>query len=984
MSATNMSMKDFKGGGVMALRIAIAGLMLLASSLSYGNEWHDEADRCWNEALKFKKQHDYKQTIEYLKRAVAAERKNEEPRSEELIAQLTELGRVHDILGEHERSLHYYTLAMNASRTYENAEQEIASLNSIGETFGNLGRYEEALASHEQALATAVKKGYRDREMQARSSMAAAYRAQKKFDNALSEYEKALAVARETGSGANIAVITSNMGTLYFFKGNFDESLAHYSEALSIDRKSGNDRSLSIDLSNMGVVYAAQGRYGEALGYFEKALTIDKSGNDELRIASRLNRIGETYFNLGYNDRAIEFFTRSLEINTKLNNRINAAALHNSLGRVYDSMGRYDESMDHYLKGLTLNRNIELDESIQSRLGDIGMVYESRERYGEAVEYLNKALRRDIQNEKRGRIAHNLGNLGKVMISMKRYDRALEYFRQAEEINRELGDATGVAEDLKNSGIVCYYRKEYDEAAAHLSNALATLDAAYAAPGRAFFDMRAEVFRWLIAVHVTTGRPDTAYEINERYCEEKVNCATGDALCMKKGAVLGAEELRKNIGKNSAVVIFTNISWDDPQVIVIDAGGSVGYELDKAAMVNAVYNSRKNEIEAFMSHKKSDIMFNIDQRLRRDHYIIEFEKIVNYYRFLIGKKYIGIDEYETLKYLGKTMYSFLFKKIERRLADKEILVIQPDASLTFLPFETLAMTDGKFLVERFEISYAYSQSSRAGFKKRLYPAGRRSIVSLVDMKTDVPSSAKKIDSAMHFDHVISVIMNKIRNNEEIREAYGFFGSGGLVPSRQNAARPEDLKGVAPDAAVISGERATEPELKKMSASGFLSNYKIFLFNGSGIIVPETPLLSALAVTARTAGKMQGDGLLNIKELAGLAIRADLFHVAALRIPPTGFSRGEGIWSLCSSIREAGARGVSVSLWPVDDRANLEFRNRVFARMLNKNIPAGRAIAETKREFIQGATDREPGGSSRPGQGNYANPYFWGSWIYYGD
>jgi tetratricopeptide (TPR) repeat protein len=964
----------------MAIRILMAACITLLCTVSYANQWHDEADRCWNEAQKFKKEHNYKQTIDYLKRAVAAERKNENPRSEELISQLNELGHVYDILGTYEKSLHYYKLTSKASQKYEKAEQEASALNSIGETYYKLDRYDEAISYYTQSHAISKMKGFKDRMMLALTNMAAAYRVMKDFGKAHECYNMALSAAKETGNAANIAVITSNIGTMYFFKGNIKAALENYSKALSIDRDFKNEDSLSIDMSNMGGVYAAGGKYGEALNYFEKALQIDAKNKNEERTAARLNNIGEIYFRLGYNDRAIENLTRSLEINMKLNNTINAASLQNSLGRVYDSMGRYDEALDHYLKAITLNRNIEIHENIIPRLGDIGMLYETRERYVEAVDYLNKALRREMRGEQRGRIAYNLSNIGRVMIWLKRYEQALDYFRQAMDINRELGDIISTADDLKNSGIVHYYRKEYTAAIDYLRQAIQALDGVKERSSRLFFDVEDDIYRWLIAAYVKIDMPDRAYESNERFCLNKIYSGIADGPRMKKNQISSAEDLKKIIGNNCAAVIFSNIMWDNPFVIVIDAGISSGYELDKAAMVNAVYSARGKEIERFMNQKKGDIIFNISQRSRRDYYYVEFEKIVNYYRSLLAKKYINKDESEIMKYLSKTFYNFLFNKIEKHIMNKAELIIQPDSSLALVPFETFIMTDGRFMAEKYSVRYAYSQSIRGVVSRREYLSGRRSILAMGGITPPTAPSLKKIESARHFEIIREGAEKNISAGKNIREIYGFFGVDDFNSQFSGTAEINDIKSEGYDLEVVSGDRVSEPNIKKMSQGGTLAGYKIIYFGGSGIVIPEVPRLAALIVSSGEKNNNDYDGLLNVKEIAGLNIKADLVHIAGMKINPTGFSRGEGIGDFCGSFIDAGANGVSLSLWPVDDKERSMFMKRVYLQVVKKNIPAGIAFSETKKAFIKGKIDTGDAANN----GDYSNPFFWGSFIYYGN
>ncbi|MBN1496548.1 MAG: tetratricopeptide repeat protein [Spirochaetes bacterium] len=959
----------------ISLSVIVFGLAL------YGNQWHDEADRYWNEAQKLKRKHEYKQAIEYLKRAVTAERKNEDPRVDELIAQLDEIAHLYQVIGKIDTALHYYKLSLAVSRKYEREENEAAALNSIGETYFSLGRYEEALESHVKALAVAEKNGFKDRVMLSLANIATAYRAHKNFNMALDYYKRAEKKALEIGSAINRAAIISNIGTLYFYNNDIEQAIEHYSRALSIDLEFKNNESLSVDLSNMGIVYSAQGRYGEALNNFEQALKIDESSRNMVRVAGHLNRIGDVYFNLGYNDRAIEFYHRSLEINSGLNNEVNAALLHEGLGRVYDSMGRYDDAVEQYMKALSLNKHMELNDNVLNRLGDIGMVYESRDRYDEAVDYLTRAIKIDTKADRRSKIAYNLTNIGKVMISAKRYDLAIDYLRQASDIHRETGQYIFEAEDLKNSGIAFYYKKEYTRAVEYLLKAYASLDGVKVQTERLFHEAVNDIYRWLVAAYVTTGNIEAAYETKERFNLEKSYYARNTDEHYKGISVPGGGKLKKDVPKNVAVVIFANMEWDDPRVIVISSDASAGYILDKAALVKAVYNERGSEIERFMSQKKGDIIFNTRPGSRRDHYYAEFEKIMNYYRFLLGKKYISKDEYETLNFLGKQLYEFLFRDVERDMAQKSAIIIQPEGALTTVPVESFVMRDGRFMVEKYDIQYAISQTLKDRVDKRNNTAGRRSIALMKEIIPPHPPAGKKIESARHFDHILAVAEKKLRAEEDIREVYGYFGTDNFCTASSGVSEMKVLGAFEKNSDIYTGEGVSEAAIKRLSGSGLLAQYRIIHFSGCGIIIPEAPLLSALVVSSGTTDR-RDNGLLDTRELGALKIDADLVHIDELKMNPAGFSRGEGIWNLCGPLIDSGARGISVALWDVDNKARLFFISRVYELILQKNMPAGKAISEVKRGFIRGSFNTGDG-TATEGPEDYSNPYFWGSCIYYG-
>ncbi len=970
----------------MLLKNIMIVMMVCSTALSFANQWHDEADKCWNEAQKNKKSGNYRQAVEYLKRAVIAERKNENPRSDELIAQLNELGQIYEMSGDPEKALHYFKLMLAACQKYKNTDQEAMALNSIGQTYFNLKRYDEAMNSYTESLAISKINGYKDKMVLVLNNMALVDRVRKNFKSARDRYDEALMHAKEAGSSVNMAVITSNAGTMYYFIGDYERSLELYTQALDIDRRGGGDNSLSIDLSNIGSVYAAQGRFGEALNYYEKALEIDNTTKNEKNMSARLFRIGDIYFRVGDNARAMEFYNKSLEINLKLHNSLNAALIQNSLGQVFDSMGKHEEALDYYIKALALNKDVELQENIVLRLSDIGLLYETRERYGEAVDYINKALTRDMMAEKKNRIADNLSNIGRVMISLKRYEKALDYFSQAIDIYRELGDSVSIADDSKNCGIVYYNMKDYTRALEYFIQSLQTLNTMPYRKRFSTLEVKSDVYRWLIASYVKADKPEKAYETNEAFCINKIYTLISDTAPEQQLKSISYDKIRERLGKKTALVIIANISWDNPFMIYMDSDISAGFELDKAATVNALYNVLGKEIESFIGKKKTDIIFKISQKSRRDYYYVEFEKIINYYRGLLSKKYISNKEFEIQQSISKVLYQFIFKKIENHMAGKDTLVIQAEGALSTVPFETMIMTDGRYLIEKFGIRYTFSQTCEDLFSGREYGAGRKSMLIIGGFNSLPRPAVKNIESSAHFEMIANGINRKIIDGKSIIEMYGFFGIDDLTPLESSPAELHTLQSVRNDTDSITGDQGTVPGFVKMSKSGSLGNYTILHMLSRGIVVPEVPQLSSLAVSYNKNEKDGNDGILNVRKISSLSLHADLVHVASITIPAAGYTRGEGLWNLCSSFMIAGSRGVSLSLWNLDERTRSYFMKQVYDAVVNKGIPLEKAFTQVKRAFIHGKIENT-GTSSKISAGDeewkFSNPYFWGSFIYYG-
>ena len=113
---------------------------------------------------------------------------------------------------------------------------------------------------------------------------------------------------------------------------------------------------------------------------------------------------------------------------------------------------------------------------------------------------------------------------------------------------------------------------------------------------------------------------------------------------------------------------------------------------------------------------------------------------------------------------------------------------------------------------------------------------------------------------------------------------------------------------------LLGEAATEAGLR--SALADRERWRAVHFACHGLIDPERPLLSALALT-RTEGD---DGFLTGREILQLDLRADLAVLSACESGTGKVVRGEGILGLTRAFMYAGSPRVLCSLWMVDDDA----------------------------------------------------------------
>ena len=154
----------------------------------------------------------------------------------------------------------------------------------------------------------------------------------------------------------------------------------------------------------------------------------------------------------------------------------------------------------------------------------------------------------------------------------------------------------------------------------------------------------------------------------------------------------------------------------------------------------------------------------------------------------------------------------------------------------------------------------------------------------------------------------------------------------------------------------------------------MAQYRLLHFATHGLVVPEVPELSALVLSQdaeanTTAGE---DGYLRMAEIAQLNLSADVVTLSACETGLGQLVGGEGVVGLTQAFIEAGAGGVSASLWQVSDRSTSVFMQEVYRKVQEEDLSFGAAHTAVKRGFIRG---------------DYLNawraPYYWAPYVYYG-
>jgi CHAT domain-containing protein len=177
------------------------------------------------------------------------------------------------------------------------------------------------------------------------------------------------------------------------------------------------------------------------------------------------------------------------------------------------------------------------------------------------------------------------------------------------------------------------------------------------------------------------------------------------------------------------------------------------------------------------------------------------------------------------------------------------------------------------------------------------------------------------------------------------------GIGALFP----AAKRQVYLGAA------AGEQAVKAEN--------LGQYRYVHFAAHGYIDEEKPTRSGIVLSLYNDARE--DGVLQMSEVMGLRLNADLVTLSACRTGLGKLVKGEGIIGLTRSFFHAGARSVVVSLWNVNDLATSELM-KAFYQNLNRGLAKDEALRQAKLTLMKG------------GQRAWRHPYYWASFVLVGE
>jgi CHAT domain-containing protein len=322
------------------------------------------------------------------------------------------------------------------------------------------------------------------------------------------------------------------------------------------------------------------------------------------------------------------------------------------------------------------------------------------------------------------------------------------------------------------------------------------------------------------------------------------------------------------------------------------------------------------------------------------------------------------------------LYRRLLLPAAGELRGKPRLVVAPDGPLYALSFEALltaAVPDGgpprrdlPYLIRERSVSYVPSASVLAQLTAGHTldgeaPAARKLFVGFGDPARG-PAAGRDRGGAAATDSGCGAA-----GSTALERGPGVAPASLVQPPPLPAARDEVCRIArlfgADQAAVFLGPQASEENVK---ASAVVRSARILHFAAHGLLDEDHPDLSGLQLTH--AGDSAEDGLLQVREIFNLQLRADLVVLSACQSGLGKEVSGEGLIGMTRAFLYAGASSVVVSLWRVDDMSTADLMVGFYSH-LKAGLDRSEALRQAKLELI----DRS----------RYSHPYFWAPFVLIG-
>jgi CHAT domain-containing protein len=794
-----------------------------------------------------------------------------------------------------------------------------------GVIFMRLRQYQLAMEYNSRVLEMGKLHEFYNYESNALNNLGIINRKIGEYESSLNYYTKAFNLAKESyeSKGGNLVGLCPfyvNFSLLFREMGDVDRSLESIADGIRVYEENA-ERWWSVYSSlkyNEVEAYYVRGEYKKALEEIQQALTFTKEqGGKGLALAGAYRYVAKSFFYLHQYDSAEAYFNKYLELTKGLRSFVEGnAQVQLDIGQLFAAKGQLKEAVEEVQKGIVLVSDGFNSQEMEDNPNPDVIVINSR--------YLLNLM--SLKTE--------------YLLELSKEDE--KYLQLAYDSNRS---ARALVEQMRNN---LYYRSS-KLALSEYSN---------------------KIFEQGIIINQQLYR----LEETNSYLQEMLSCFEGNranllAEAFQVSKVNGFTNLPDSLIK-AEVEIFNEIAEKENLILRSSDSSALVVLREELFALKSRYeqiieSKRNNQYSAEGDHAVTNFQM-VQSKLSRDEMILEyFAGESNFHLvsitaddivyFNLGSAHITdslvsrfveqIKDPNTSNYMDTGLRIFNdYVKPAIGSGKKTSIILIPDGSLNFLPFEALTIDEGStsgsnsFLIQEYHVRSHYSVSLFVRIDDSDSGEEWKSYIGFAP-EFNLKSSPELASRTAVREELVS--LEKLPGAEqEVRTAADFLNGEAIV-----------------------GSVATESFFKENAA-----NYNLIHLASHTLVDTEKPLYSTLVFAEDDSGE---DGLLHLYELYGMKLNSSLVSLSACN---TGIGRsykGEGMMSLGRGFMGAGARNVLMTLWSVSDQSSGSIMSSFFEKLKNEEYEP-EALRMAKLEYLEKADELT------------SHPYYWSGFTFIGN
>jgi CHAT domain-containing protein len=667
-------------------------------------------------------------------------------------------------------------------------------------------------------------------------------------------------------------------------------ALELYGKSLSISRKLGDKVGEMGALYGIGISFVLQSNFDKARTYLEQSLKLAKEEGHFGWIYTNLGTLAELHRKRGDLDAAMAYAEATLNFTRQVQSYSWELGALENLAFLSVQKGDFQRAKGYIDEGLKLAERLNLQpQRLYQALGDMNRKQKqwqaAIDAYRKAIEQIEKGT--IMLSEPTGRLLSSKGwvaaynNLSACLLMLGQTEEALKVAERAK--------ARTLAEIMQMGKIDLRKRMTEGER-------------------RREEELRNQINRLSVALRSLQSQPNPDQQ-RLKQLQEQIAEARRAYESFRREIYLKHPDIA------ALKVELPPITAEQLTELLPD---------EKTALLEYVVSDDQSFV--FVIVRKNGQPFVTVQpiKISRD----ELAKLVKSFRERLAQ--------QSLKFLeATTLYELLIEPAEKVLAGKKVLCIVPDGALWELPFAALRDKGGKFLVERFAISYAPSLTTLSAMHRyaRQQVEGRKG--QLLAFAYPSFGASRKIELPLR-----GTFEELPQTEREAKAIAALFGR---------------------DAQVYLREQATEERFKVEAPK-----YRILHIATHGIFDASSPLYSGLLLAQ---GKRE-DGILEAWEIAEMDLRAEIVVLSACETARGVVKEGEGLIGFAWAIFVAGCPSSLLTQWQVADKSTAELMTSFYRNWRSQSISKAEALQRAQLNLLRSK--------------QWSHPFFWAPFVLIGD